>query len=248
MEAGSCGCDAPILVVMVVGSPPLVAHVSCFNIDATTPYCCLPKLNQGFQMTLAILSLCRVVRLLCLGFMSATLTCATAFAQPDSVETSGRQLEAEVKAALKARQGQWVELATGRRSVRRFIAELERREADNSVLADFRYDYVGETEDGTGTAVERVWLLCDASKKRVIARRGYDFQGRPTYATTTPDAPVEPIERSYSGVEQLVCSAQYMLLEVPDGYKRLGELFLQRRAERASLVGARQIPMPAYQP
>lgn len=183
-----------------------------------------------------------VGRLLCLWAM---LTCLTASAQTKSVETRGRELEAEVQAALKARRGQWVELATGGRSARRFIAELERRKGDNAVLADFRFDYVGETEGDTGTTVERVWLLCDAGKKRVIARRGYDFQGRPTYTTTTPDAPAEPIEHPYSGVEQLVCSSQYILLEVPDGYKRLGELLLQRRAERELLVGTRQIPVEA---
>lgn len=184
------------------------------------------------------------VGLWCLGTVLASFTCTATFAQSDPVELAGRQLESEVKAALKAKKGQWVELVTGGSSVRRFIAEIQRRDNDNAVLADFRSDYVGESEDRTGTAVERVWLLCDVGMKRVIARRGYDFRGWLTYATETPDAPAEPIQHLYAGVEQMVCSAQYMLLEVPDGHKRLGELLLQRRAKRAALVGDRQIPAP----
>ena len=184
----------------------------------------------------------------CLGAVFTALVCKSAFAQADAVEAGGRQLQAEVMSALQARRGQWVELATGGRTVRRFVAELERREDEGAVLVDLRSDYIDETDAVTRSAVERVWLLCDAGIKRVVARRGYDLQGRPTYSTPTPDAPTQPIERLYAGTEQLICSGQYMLLEVPDGHRRLGELLLQRRAQRAAALGDRPIPAPTLQP
>ena len=76
----------------------------------------------------------------------------------------------------------------------------------------------------------------------MIAMRGFDVQGRLTYLTERPYAPVEPMNRPYTGTDQLICSQQYLLLDVADGYKRLGDLLLLRRTLRSSRLEDCPIP------
>jgi hypothetical protein len=164
-------------------------------------------------------------------------------AQTPQLDSAAKQLQADLQAAAEARRGRWVELPTGGWSTRHFVTELHRDESDNTVLVKQRIDYVGSTEDGSASAVNTVWLNCNLGTKRVIAMRGFDMQGRQTYLTEKPDAPVEPMNRPYTGTDQLICSQQYLLLDVADGYKRLGDLLLLRRTLRSSRLADRSIPV-----
>lgn len=135
-----------------------------------------------------------------------------------------------------------MELPTGGWSTRQFIHELHRGK-DNTVLVQIRIDYIGATDDGSTSEVQTTWLHCDAGTRRVVAVRGFDEQGRRTYSTDTPQAEVERIEQLYTGTEQLICSEQYRLLEVADGYQRLGELLALRKQARSKRIPDRPIPI-----
>lgn len=168
----------------------------------------------------------------------------SANAQTPQLDSAAKQLQAELQAVAEAKLGTWVELPTGGWSTRHFVAELHRNESDNTVLIQHRIDYVAESTDGSASSVNTVWLNCSLGTKRVIAMRGFDMQGRQTYLTERPQAQVEPMNRPYTGTDQLICSQQYLLLDVADGYKRLGELLLLRRSLRSSRLADRPIPLP----
>lgn len=176
--------------------------------------------------------------------LSALFISVAAMGQHPQLDAPARQLEADVKALAAGRHGQWVELPTGSWSTRHYILELHRGRDDNSVLAQLRVDYIGESSDASGSVVETTWLQCDAGMRRVVAARGYDFQGRPTFVTEMPDAKPEPMKRLYTGEEQLICSQQYLLLDVADGYQRLAELLKLRRTLRSVRVPDRPVPVP----
>lgn len=180
----------------------------------------------------------------CVGAFVLAASClgGPATAQNEQLDSTVKQLAADVQAVALARHGRWIELPTGGWSTRHFVAELHRSKNDNAVLAQLRVDYIGATADGTASVVQTAWLYCDAGQKRVVAARGYDAEGRQTFATDTPDAAAQRIESLYAGTEQLICSEQYLLLDVADGYQRLGNLLLLRRALRSSNVPDRPIP------
>lgn len=179
-----------------------------------------------------------------LGTMAICLgTLGSLQAQTQQLDSAAKQLQADLQAVVDAKRGSWVELPTGGWSTRHFAAELHRDEKDNTVLVKHRIDYVASTEEGSASAVNTVWLDCNAGTRRVIAMRGFDMQGRQTYLTEKPNAPVEPMNRPYIGTDQLICSQQYLLLDVVDGYKRLGDLLLLRRTLRSSRIADRPIPV-----
>lgn len=182
----------------------------------------------------------------CVGVfaLSTHLFWGTAHAQNLQLDTAARQLESALRSEAQARRGQWVELPTGGWSTRHFVAELHRRDVDNAVLVRQRIDYVAATPDGAATVVETAWLYCDTGQMRVVATHGYDMQGRKVFGTETPDAPAKVIERLYSGREQLICSQQYLLLDVANGYQRLADVLLMRRSMRADAMADRPMPQP----
>lgn len=177
----------------------------------------------------------------------AALICAASFAGPalvaaDPLDVATGRLEADIRAIGQARQGQWVELPTGSWATREFVHELQRRKSDNAALVQLRLDYMSAASDGAASEVQTVWLYCNEGTKRVVAVEEFDMEGRQTSLRITPDAPVERIKNLYAGTEQLICSDQYLLLEVADGYRRLSELLTMRKQARSEHVPDRVIP------